>query len=224
MRRCSRYRDLARSRLSSAKRRVAGLSIVELLLSLAITAVLLTAITMALNASFYAYATAAESASTQSTSRIVMQRVLHTIRSSTLHDAYDPSDPNVGLGNPADPPVQSVGMIMETHQGKTLRIWWAVNGSYNDPDLGDLYVQMDLNTPQALLDRVRIQRTAIGGEPYVFTLASRNSSEGLLLQRATVDITAEAGADSTLALEDAQGAASDVRLVASAIPRKNLEE
>lgn len=62
-----------------------GLSIVELLISLAIVAMLLTATMVAIDASFYAYASAAESASTQTTTRLAVHRLNALIRTSTAH-------------------------------------------------------------------------------------------------------------------------------------------
>ncbi len=204
------------------RRSSAGLSIVELLLALAISALLLTAITAALNASFHAYATAAESASTQSASRLVMQRLLAMIRGGTLHDAYDPDNAGVTLGWPTDPPVQSVGVQLYDLDGQLIRVWWRVNTAYGDADLGDLHYSLNGSAPQPLLERVRVQRTS-SSQPYIFTLASRSSDDGLLLKRATVDITVEPGADATLALESVRGTADEVRLVGSTMPRRNLE-
>jgi len=216
-------RDSIRNPKSEIRNRhSAGLSIVELLVALAISVWLLTAVMVALDASFHAYATAAESASTQSSSRLVMQRVMTMIRSSTLHDAYDPGDGSVTLGLPSAPPVQSVGLQMIDSSGRLIRIWWAANGLYGDNDMGDIYYQADANAQQPILEGVRIQRTATD-DPYLFTLTSRSSDTGLLLARATLDMTVEPGADATLMLESAQGASDAVRLVASAMPRRNLE-
>ena len=64
-----------------AARRRAGLSLVEVLVSLAITAALLTAVTLALDASFTAYASAAQSTSAQTGTRMVVHRVQRLIRS-----------------------------------------------------------------------------------------------------------------------------------------------
>ena len=200
-----------------------GLSIIELLIALSISAVVLVAVVAAIDVSFYAYASAAESASTQSASRLVMQRLITLIRTTTLHDAYDPNDPTVTLGNPAQPPVQSVGIEMVDPDGRLLKIWWALNADYGDADLGDLWYQQDASDPQPMLESVRIQRTAAGGLPYLFTLSSRSTDQGLVLSRATIDLTVEPGSDATLSLEAYQGAADPVRLVASTVPRKNSQ-
>ncbi len=203
-------------------RRSRGLSLVEMLVALSISALLLVAIMVALNASFYAYATAAESASTQSCSRLVMQRTLQLIRTATLHDAYDPADASVTLAEPGAAPVQCVGIQMVNPAGQLLKIWWTVNATYHDTNLGDLQYSVAGGAATPLLERVHCQRTA-QNKPYIFTLASKDSDSGLLLSRATLDITVDCGADATLALEDVRGAAAPIRLVASTDPRKNLE-
>jgi prepilin-type N-terminal cleavage/methylation domain-containing protein len=199
-----------------------GLSIVELLIALAISSLVLAAVTAAIDASFYAYASASEAASTQSAARLVMQRMTIMVRTTTLHDAYDPDDPALTLASPSQPPVQAVGIQMVDPDGQLLRVWWAVNVDYDDDDLGDLWYQAGAAAAQPMLEMVRVQRTA-DGDPYLFTLASRSSSDGLLLRRATIDLTAEPGSDHTFALETYQSSAEPVRIIASTSPRRNID-
>ncbi|MHC4994905.1 MAG: PilW family protein [Planctomycetota bacterium] len=207
-------------RVQRARR--SGMSVIELLIALSISAVLLTALAVATSSSFHAYATAAESASSQSVSRLVMQRMLQMIRGGRLHDAYDPGDPNLALNEPAQDPVNSVGLQMLDNNGTLLRIWWAVDAEYFDNDLGNLWYQEGNADPQPLIRRVRVQRDS--NEPYVFSLASRDSEEGLLLSRATIDLTVEPAVDRTLALERNRTNGIPIRLVASTMPRRNLEQ
>lgn len=70
---------------SVRKDRRAGFSLVEMLVSLAIVSVLLTATVVALDASFKAYAVAAESASTHTSARLISHRLLTLVRTSTAH-------------------------------------------------------------------------------------------------------------------------------------------
>lgn len=63
-------------------RRRRGFNLVEMLISLGITAMLLTATMVALDASFMAYQTTTEQASTQTIGRMVLQRMQTMIRSS----------------------------------------------------------------------------------------------------------------------------------------------
>lgn len=210
-----------------------GLSLVEMLIALAISAVLLTAVMVALNASFHAYATASESASAQSSIRLVMHRLLTMIRTTTDHAAWEPGAVAPWLPNPAEPPERTTGIIMLDKQDREIRIWWTLNTSYSEDNLGDLwYWRSDFDANgngapddderQPLLERVTA-RTDADGNPYIFALSSRLSDRGLLLRRATVDLTIEPGTDATLALESARGSASPIRLIASAMPRRNLD-
>ena len=84
-------------------RRRAGVSLIELLMSLAISAVLLTATMVAIDASFYAYAVAAEEASTQAASRMFTNRLLTLVRTSTAHgpllESTDATWPVTIVGN-----------------------------------------------------------------------------------------------------------------------------
>ena len=66
-------------------RRHRGLSLVEMLISLAITGLLLAATMVALDVSFRAYADAAEQASSQAASRMIVNRLITMIRTSTAH-------------------------------------------------------------------------------------------------------------------------------------------
>ena len=73
--------------------RRAGFSLVEMLVSLAIVSVLLTATVVALDASFKAYAVAAESASTHTSARLISHRLLTIVRTSTAHGPLDTGFP-----------------------------------------------------------------------------------------------------------------------------------
>lgn len=198
-----------------------GLTIVETLVAMTISAMLLAATAVAMDASFYAYAAAAESASTQASSRLMMQRTLALIRSSTFHDAYDPNNVNATLGEPAADPVKAVGIQMLTNEEKLLKIWWQVNASYGDAFRGDVYYQLENNTPQIVLPRVEAQADA-NNAPYIFSLGSRSSPDGLLLLRATIDLTIHHD-NEALGLEANQSSGQPVRMVGSTIPRKNVD-
>ena len=67
-----------------------GLSMVELLIALAISAMLLTATMVALDASFKAYADSAEQASSQAATRMIVHRLLTMVRTSTAHGPLEP--------------------------------------------------------------------------------------------------------------------------------------
>ncbi|MEX2671873.1 MAG: prepilin-type N-terminal cleavage/methylation domain-containing protein [Phycisphaeraceae bacterium] len=197
-----------------------GISIMEMLIALAISAMLLTAVTVALNASFYAYASAAESASTHSSVRLVIQRAMRVIRTSAA-DKFDAYDPSGTVALEANTVVRTVGLEMENEVGRRVYIWWEANENYESALLGDLWYREDDMTAQPLLERVEAR--VHDEKAYVFALRFRQSAAGLLLSRATLDLSVQPGADATLSLESSQGKSAPVRLVASAMPRRNLD-
>ena len=207
-----------------ARRRLSGFTLIEMLIAIMISAILAAAMGAALNASLMAYSAPTESSSMQMSSRLVMQRTMSLIRTATLHDAYDPGDAGVTLLSPGDSnhPLETVGIQMQTPQGDTLRIWWAVNDTYGDAFLGDLWYQEVGSTAQMLIRRVTAQNDG-SDNPYIFTLASRTSDDGLLLSRATFDIQVERDTEQTTELEDAGNNVAAIRLVGSTVPRKNLD-
>jgi prepilin-type N-terminal cleavage/methylation domain-containing protein len=209
---------------SSKLRRQAGFTLIEILIAISITAVLALAVAVAIGASLTAYTTTSEMASMQTSSRLVMQKTMTMIRNASLHDAYDPADGTVTLLQPtdADHPLQTVGVQMQLSDGNLVKIWWAVNDDYADSDLGDLWYQQNTSTSQTLIERVRCLR-ANGGDPYVFTLASRTSDTGLLLARATLDLTVERDAATTTSMEQARAGVGAMRVVSSTMPRKNTD-
>lgn len=79
----SETRDRRRLRLRGSHR--AGLGLVELMVSLAITAALLTATAVALDASIQAYQINVQQASVLQSERVTMNRIISTIRRSKLH-------------------------------------------------------------------------------------------------------------------------------------------
>ena len=81
------HRDLMPGATRTRDRRSQrGLSLIEMLLALTIVAMLLGATMVAIDASFYAYASAAGSASTQTSTRLTVHRLLKLIRTSRAHD------------------------------------------------------------------------------------------------------------------------------------------
>jgi len=201
-----------------------GFTLVEVILSIGIVGVLGIALVAAIDASFMAYSTSGESASMQMTGRVVSSRTMNMIRNASLHDAYDPASPSTTLLLPTDAnhPLQTVGVQMMTDAGVTVRMWWQVNASYGNANLGDLMYQENAGTAQVLLSRVTCQRTA-SNAPYLFTLASRTSDAGLLLARATLDLQVQRDPETTTGLEQASGKPGALRIVNSAMPRRNLD-
>lgn len=192
----------------ATRHRSAGLSLVESLVSLAIVAALLTATMVAVDASFQAYAAAAESASTQTTTRMVVHRLLNLVRTSTAHGPLQPN-------GAANPPVTLTGNTIESNyielidnQGRLVTIVYdTANQQLNysiDPLDGSTVVTQPL----------------LGGVTNcVFHATRRTNRDGLIvLERASIDLTVVPDADSSLAIENAE--AVEVRVVASTKPRR----
>lgn len=188
--------------------RGAGFSMVELLVSLAITALLLTATVVAMDASFKSYASAAELASTQASSRLTTHRFLTMIRTSTAHGPL--------LPDPSDiPPVTISGNTVESHYMELL----ASNGDF---------VRLEYRT--AIQELWAVVTPAGGGPANELPILSnvtdarfhchrRENKEGLwVLDRGSIDLTIQPGQDNTLAIENGNNA--PIRIIASTMPRK----
>lgn len=186
-----------------------GLSLVELLLSLAITAMLLTATMVALDVSFHAYADAAEQASTQAATRMITNRLLTLLRTSTAHGPLQP-DPL------AVPPVVLNGNTLTSNFIQLV-----------DSRNNIVTVTYQAGTQQLFLSIQPVGGGAIQTQPMLsgvtnaqFFLVRRWSDDdgAWVLERGTMDLTVTPGGDATLSLENGQ--APDVRMIASTKPRK----
>jgi prepilin-type N-terminal cleavage/methylation domain-containing protein len=192
---------------AGAQRRHHGLSLIELLVALPIVAMLLTATAVAIDASFKAYASAAEQASTQAATRMVTHRLLTMLRTSTAHGPLLPD-------GSATPPVTLVGDTIYSSyielldpNGDIIRV------EYRAADQ-ELWMIRDPGTPSAVAQPI------IGGVTNAqFLLNRRYNNEGLLvLNRGIIDFTVQPGADATLSIE--HGPPVPVRMIASTMPRK----
>ena len=188
-------------------RRAAGLSLVELLIALAITAMLLTATMVAIDASFKSYASAAEQASAQSGLRMVTHRLLKLIRTSTAHGPLLPETgpPEVTLDGVT---LTSPYIELLDAQNNIVRVEWRSADQ-------ELWV---LSTPAT--GGTTEEHPLLGGVTNAqFFAVRRQDADGLwVLDRATMDVTVQPGADATLALES--GSSAPVRIIASTMPRR----
>ena len=208
-------------------RRCAGLSLAEMLISLAVVAILLTAVTVALDASFRAYANAAESASYQSSTRMVTQRVLTLIRNGVAQGPLDDDVPDAEIH---EAPYAGLGIDVDdaTFVGDTGTSNWLVlqmpTGRFavlryfaTEQELR--YFEFDGVVPTIsdadwipLLDQV----TACE-----FTLRSRvmnNRNRDTVLRYATMRMTIQPAADTSLAVE--RGNAQPIQVIATTAPRR----
>ncbi len=195
-------------------RRCRGLSLIELLISLMITAMLLTATMVAIDASFQAYAAAAESASTQTTTRLVTHRLLSMIRTSTAHGPLveEPAYEEGGINYPAvtlnDQTITSHYLELIDSRGDLIRI------EYREP-LQQLWVT---RTPFG--GATQAAQPLLGGvSSATFYAKRRVDIDGVLvLERASIDMAIVADDDNSLELE--ANSQSDIRVVASTMPRR----
>ncbi|MFK7789954.1 MAG: type II secretion system protein J [Phycisphaeraceae bacterium] len=186
------------------QRRRLGLSLIEMMISLAITALLLTATMVAIDASFQAYAAAAESASTQTSTRLVTHRLLSLMRTSTAHG---PLLPETGV-TLAGTTLTSDYIEMLDPDGNLIRLEYV--------ELEEmLYVTV---TPFG--GSVATREPLLGGvRQCEFKLVRRLDDDGVwILERGSIDFTVYPDKDSSLAIEG--DAAEPMRVIASTMPRK----
>jgi prepilin-type N-terminal cleavage/methylation domain-containing protein len=193
-----------------------GLSLIELLISLAITAMLMTATMVAIDASFKAYASAAETASAQASTRMVVNRLLTLIRTSTAHGPVDPSSdetwPVAFIEGSADT-LESMFIELIDQFGKRVRVEYRPG---TDGTPGWLYILLsndatdNFNTVEPLLGGVMHAR--------FFTHRRLDRDGAWVLDRGTIDVEVAPDRDTTLAIESDRR--DNIRIVASTMPRK----
>jgi len=202
------------SELRTQRSRHAGLSLVELLVSLAITAMLLTATMVAIDASFQAYAAAAETASTQTATRMVVNRLLALMRTSTAHGPLlpDPTDTPPVVLLPDGNTIDSYYIEVINQQGEFIRIEYRAATQ-------ELWLWIDDNgTPD--FQAGDTQQPIMGGvtQAHFYTHRRIDKDGVLVLERGSIDMTVVADEDNTLALEGAE--LPPIRVIASTTPRR----
>lgn len=188
-----------------------GLSLVEMLVSLAITAVLLTATMVAIDASFRAYAAATETASRQTSMRLVVNRLMTLVRTSTAHGPLQASGDAtwpVTFSESDSDTLESHYLELIDARGNFVRI------EYHEDD-----------------EQVRVITEPYGGgspsdEPLIggvtectFHLHRRIDDHGVyVLERASISMKVDRDQENTLAVESGQHV--PIHVVASTMPRK----
>ncbi len=182
-------------------RRHAGLTVIELVLALSITGMLLTATMVALDASFRAYAAAAEEASTQAQTRMITQRLTTLVRTSTAHGPLSQ--------NSAQRLMDSDYIELIDRKDNPLTIGY-------DSQKKEIWLVNGLLTQNATLPKVPL---ITGVAQANFTTHSRRDDDFVwVLERATMDLTVVPDQDQSLSLERGAGAA--IRVIASTMPRR----
>lgn len=196
-----------------------GFNLVEMLIALAITAALLSAVMVALRASFVAYQTTTEVASTHTISRLIMSRMLTMIRTGREFGPY-PLDPLQNL-------ITSDFIQFTTPDGQVITLEWKEQpDEVNGFPVGEaLYVTVEdgVNPPATnlLLEGVKAQYDNSSPPERIkpFTLFYE---KGRVLYRATIDLTVVPDDNMSVELD---GENTEVlRLVASAMPRMETRE
>ncbi|MDY7108793.1 MAG: prepilin-type N-terminal cleavage/methylation domain-containing protein [Planctomycetota bacterium] len=188
-------------RLRRARR---GFNLVEMLIALAITAALLSATMVALDASFMAYQSTTEVASTHTIGRLTMHRVLALIRTGVEFTPV-PADPR-------DTIRESDYLDILTPDGEVVSIEWRE---------ADEALYVVVNGQEALLmEGVVAQYDPDTGDRIPpFTL---EYELGNVLHRATVDLAIVP--DDNMSVEMDGDNQDVIRLVASAMPRLSAYE
>ncbi len=182
-----------------------GFNLVELLIALGITAALLTATLVALNASFMAYQSTTEVASTHTIARLTMNRMLTMIRMGSEFGPFPT--------NPLESTVTSDFIEFLTPQGEIMTLEFddaagALLVTVTDPDTG-------IDNTYTLLEGVIRQTDEDGDDIAPFTLTYE---KGRNLYRATIDLTIRPDDNMSLSIEG-DNSGQTIRLVASAMPR-----
>lgn len=183
-----------------------GFNLIEMLIALAITAALLAAVMVALHASFMAYQSTTELASTHTIARLAMHRMLALIRTGQEFGPFPI--------NPQDSVVASNEIEFLTPSGNLIRLEWFGPADATHPLPNALYAVINNGTPNVMLEGVMPQ-VDTGGFPVLpFTL---EYELGRKLHRATIDITLVPDDNMSVTIDgDNQ---QQLRLVASAMPR-----
>jgi len=190
-----------------------GFNLVELLVALGISATLLTATMVALDASFRAYQMTTEVASTHTVARLTMHRMLALIRTGDDFGPF-PVDPTIEV-------VESNFIEFVTPNGDGMSLEYVDTATADRPQGDALYVvlfdNMGVETDAyVLLEGVQPQLDAGGNPVAPFTL---EYELGRRLHRVKIDLTIIPDDNQALELEGEHNEV--IRLVASAMPRSS---
>jgi len=191
-------------RRMNIKRR--GVGLVELLLALSISALLLTATAVAVDASFKAYANNQEESSLLQQSRMALNRVVTSIRTS---DTHAPTDPTLLVDFKAGFKVTgtSIGMFQEDGTNIVYRY-----------DVARKQLVSDIKGKSYILAR-GVEAFSVSMEPMRSEEALRTGSSYDLLRRATILITLRTTAETAQPSETT--GKHPVTLSVSVTPRRN---
>jgi prepilin-type N-terminal cleavage/methylation domain-containing protein len=203
--------NLPQRRSSACAHSRRGFNMVELLIALAITALLLTATAIALNASYIAYQRTTREASTHTISRLTMDRI-HTLIRTGNHFGPLPANPNDSIvtGN-----LIEIITVDDAGVKHGLIVEW-------DPDAEALFIRLFnpnsgvIGNSFLLLEGVIANIDPGTGQTVPpFTL---EYELGYRLHRATIDLSVIPDDNQSVQIEGTE--ARVIRLVATAMPRR----
>lgn len=184
-----------------------GFSMMELIVALAISAMLLSASLVALDASFKAYRRTTEEASTHTVSRLAMHRILALVRTAEWVGPL-PEDP-------LDTERHADEIEVRTRDGRTMTIRWDPEGERlmlaTDPPVAEGLDEMEL------LGGVSARTLPDGSAVPPFRL---QYEDGWRVTRVTVDLAIRPDAAQATAIAGASS--GEIRLVGSASPRRGI--
>jgi len=184
-----------------------GVGLVELLIALAISASILSAVAFAMDSSFKAYAINQQQAQLAQRTRVVLNRLLTTVRQAREHQ---PMTPTLVTQFSTGRRVTDTGIELFTQQGQQI--------AYRlDPDQEKLIMDVGGNE-RVLLDGVT--RFDVTFEPMRSAVSVKTGGSYDLLMRATFVITAKSTTGTT-GVGEGQGAAT-FTLSSSVMPRRNV--
>ena len=189
-----------------------GFNLVELLIALAISAALLAATMVALDASFTAYQSTTEWASTHTISRLTMHRMMALIRTGVTFGPV-PINPNDSL-------VQENYIEIIMPSGQYVKLEWIENPDVNHSVGNALWVQVDTDPPRLLLEGV-VKQEAMDpdtGLPVPVPPFTMEYELGRKLFRATIDLMVIPDDNQSVTM-DGDNSDQIIRLVASVTPR-----
>jgi prepilin-type N-terminal cleavage/methylation domain-containing protein len=200
------FRPSCSLRHSRARR---GFNLIELLISLAITAVIMVGTMVAIRASFMAYQTTTEVASTNAIARLAMHRMLAMIRTGQDFLGPYPDDPNELL-------LEStyIDLVTPEPDSDQIRIEWIETADASHPVGNALYASINGGNPDAILEGVVATVDGAGNPIMPFTL---EYIAGRQLSRVTIDLTIVPDDNMSVTLDGDNTAT--IRLVASTMPR-----
>ena len=178
-----------------------GLTLIELLIALAITATLLAAMLMVLQSAFRGYQASVEQSSTHMTGRIVAARILTLVRTGAAFGPL-PEDPRERF-------VRGDAIVITTASGETMTLRL-------DRAAETLSIRAGDGEDRTLLAGVRGPVDDKGAARGAFTL---EFEKGTSLVRASFDLTVAGDPESRLAIEGDE--VTPLRLVGTGSPRRS---